>query len=213
MLTQEPIIGIVYILTNDAMPGLIKIGFSNQEDVKTRMAQLYRGSAGVPLPFDCVYAAKVSNAQKVEKALHMAFNPDRINLGREFFDIDPSQAVAIIKLLEIEDVTPKVIKEKEQLEEADLAAAKEYKRKKRPRLNFEEMGIPSGSLLVCNVNNETAEVLDARNIRFRNEITSLTNATKVILENAYQVAPGPYWSYNGKRLRDIYNETYLKEID
>lgn len=25
---------------------------------------------------------------------------------------------------------------------------------------------------------------------------------------AYNVAPGPYWSFNGRKLKDIYNETY-----
>ena len=50
------------------------------------MAQLY--SAGVPLPFECAYAAKVNNYQKVEKALHIAFGPDRINPRRGFFEID-----------------------------------------------------------------------------------------------------------------------------
>jgi len=47
--------GIVYVLINPAMPGLIKIGRTNQEDVKYRMSQLY--TTGVPLPFECVYAA------------------------------------------------------------------------------------------------------------------------------------------------------------
>lgn len=70
------------------------------------MAQIY--TTGVPLPFECIYAAKVANHEKVEKALHVAFGPDRVNPKREFFEIDASQAIAIIKLMEIEDVTPKV---------------------------------------------------------------------------------------------------------
>ena len=58
------------MLTNPAMPNLIKIGFTSSEDVKSRMAQLYQ--SGVPLPFECVYAARVNDYEKVEKALHMA---------------------------------------------------------------------------------------------------------------------------------------------
>lgn len=38
--------GVVYILTNPAMPDLIKIGFTTHEDVKKRMAQIY--NSGVP---------------------------------------------------------------------------------------------------------------------------------------------------------------------
>ena len=76
--------GIIYILTNPIMPGIIKIGKTTQEDVKVRMAQLY--STGVPVPFDCEYAAKVNNIDEVERALHTAFGPDRVNPKREFFN-------------------------------------------------------------------------------------------------------------------------------
>ena len=48
----------VYILTNEAMPGLIK-------------KQLY--STGVPLPFELFYACEVSNCVSVESKLHDAF--------------------------------------------------------------------------------------------------------------------------------------------
>jgi hypothetical protein len=198
--------GIVYILTNPAMPNMIKIGMTSQEDVKLRMAQLY--NSGVPLPFECVYAAKVSNFEKVEKALHIAFGPDRVNPKREFFAIDPAQAIAIIKLMEIEDVTPKVANEKEEVDEVDRDAGVEYARKNRPRLKFNEMNIPVGSELVSVANGEVVTVLSDRTVRFREEETSLTNATRIILDNGYDVAPGPYWTFNGKKLRDIYNETY-----
>ncbi len=200
--------GIVYILTNPAMPNMIKIGFTNNEDVKIRMAQLY-SNPGVPLPFECVYAARVSNAQRVEKALHTAFGPDRINPRREFFEIEATQAIAIIKLLEIEDVTPKVAVEKEEVDEVDREAGEAYARKKRPRFSFGQMNIPVGSELVSVANGEMVTVVSDRSVNFRGEETSLTNATRVILENGYHVAPGPYWTYNGKKLRDIYNETYL----
>ena len=29
-----------------------------------------------------------------------------------------------------------------------------------------------------------------------------------MLDNKYNVAPGSYWIYEGKKLREIYNETY-----
>jgi len=207
---MDNIQGVVYLLTNPSMPNLIKIGFSSHEDVKVRMGQLY-SNPGVPLPFECVYAAKVSNAQKVEKALHIAFGPARINPRREFFEIEAAQAIAIIKLLEIEDVTPKVAKEKDQIDEVDLEAGEAYAKKKRPRFSFSEMGIPPGSELACLENGETVIVKDDRIVIFRGEETSLTNATRVILDNEYQVAPLPYWTFNGIKLKQIYDETYSAE--
>ena len=55
---------IVYILTNEAMPGLIKIGRTNGE-VSERVRQL--DTTPIPLPFECFYAAEVTDADRVEK--------------------------------------------------------------------------------------------------------------------------------------------------
>ena len=41
--------GIVYLLTNPVMPGLVKIGMTTQEDIDKRMKELY--TTGVPVPF------------------------------------------------------------------------------------------------------------------------------------------------------------------
>ena len=201
--------GIIYILTNPAMPGIVKIGKTTQEDVKLRMSQLY--STGVPLPFECAYAAKVNSIDDVEKAFHNAFSPNRLNPKREFFEIDSTQAIAIIKLLEIQNVTPLVEQETNVIDQAEIEAGRVYSQK-RPKMNFDEMGIPTGSELIFNNNGEVAIVISNKMVRFREEETSLTNATRLALGEgyAYNVAPGPYWSYNGRRLRDIYNDTYQR---
>ena len=87
--------GIVYVLTNPAMPGLVKIGMTSRLDIDARMKELY--STGVPVPFECAYACEVksSDCAKIEKALHKAFEPNRINANREFFSIKSEQAIAI----------------------------------------------------------------------------------------------------------------------
>lgn len=198
--------GIIYLLTNPVFPSLVKIGMTTGDDVKVRMNQLY--TTGVPLPFECVYAARVNDLEAVEAALHTAFSPQRVNPRREFFEIDPVQAIAIIKLLQLEDVTPQVERQTDNsIENIEKEAGQAYA-KKRPRMNFAEMNIPIGSELVCKANGETAIVQTERTVLFRGQETSLTSATKTILENEYAVQPGPYWTYNGRSLRDIYNETY-----
>ena len=50
---------VVYILTNEAMPGLIKIGYTDKT-IEKRMKELSRHS-GVPLPFTCYYAVETEN--------------------------------------------------------------------------------------------------------------------------------------------------------
>lgn len=179
-------------------------------DVKVRMKELF--SSGVPVPFECEYAAKVADISKVEEALHIAFAPHRINPKREFFEIEPNQAIAIIKLLETQNVSPEVEMQPDDIDKVEVEAGKNFS-KKRPRLNFKEMGILPGSELLFIHNEEPAIVNDERTVTFRNQITSLTNATRIALGEgyAYNIAPGPYWTYNGKRIRDIYNETYLTE--
>ncbi len=198
--------GIIYILINPAMPGLVKIGKTLRGSTEARMGELY--STGVPVPFECVYAAKVNNAEIVENALHTAFDPYRINPKREFFEIEADQAITILRLLALENVTPQIEKESEQqVDETSREAGKRF-REKRPSLNFTEMGIPTGSVLESVHGDETATVSSERLVTFRNETTSLTRATRMILENDYNVAPAPHWTYNGRSLRDIYNETY-----
>ncbi len=67
----------IYVLTNPAMPGLIKVGITAQTDVDARMRQLY--TTGLPVPFECNYACKVENASEAEKSLHFAFGDFRVN--------------------------------------------------------------------------------------------------------------------------------------
>ena len=103
--------GIVYLLTNPVMPGLVKIGMTTQEDIDKRMKELY--TTGVPVPFECQFACKVkkTDCAKIEKALHAAFAPQRVNSNREFFRISPDQAIAILELFHHEDVTDEITDE------------------------------------------------------------------------------------------------------
>ncbi len=41
--------GIVYLLTNPVMPGLVKIGMTTQEDIDKRMKELYTTAFLFPL--------------------------------------------------------------------------------------------------------------------------------------------------------------------
>lgn len=74
--------GIVYILSNPAMPGLVKIGITTHHTVEQRMKELFNTS--IPVPFKCEYACRVDNCFAVEHALHTAFRDYRIHPQREF---------------------------------------------------------------------------------------------------------------------------------
>src|SRR5580658_3781291 len=89
--------GIVYLLTNEAMPGYIKIGLTRQNDVGERVRQL--DNTSVPTPFECYFAAHVPDCEKLERTLHFVFGEKRARRNREFFTITPDLAKAIIELV------------------------------------------------------------------------------------------------------------------
>ena len=203
--------GIVYVLTNPAMPGLVKIGMTNRESVDARLKELFNTS--VPVPFECAYACKVENSEKVEKALHLAFHPYRIHAQREFFKINPEQAIAILSLLDkSKDITTEIQEEiNNDLTDIDKAAGERMKIVRRPPLNYLEMGIPLGAKLVFAKDDENyeVEVCDAKKVLYGGVEKSLTAVTKEILGIEHAIQPTNYWTYKGKNLMDIYNETYV----
>jgi hypothetical protein len=201
--------GIVYILANPAMPGLVKIGKTTNE-IHNRLNDL--NTTGVPFPFDCLCACEVDDCGLVETSLHKAFYPYRVNPKREFFEIDPEQAIVILRLFSKKDITPAVTAEIDKsVSTAEKEAAENYK-KRRPPLNFAQMGIPIGAKLVFTYSDVVAEayVSSDRKVRLSDsdEEKSLTQLTREILDLDYNMQPTRYWSYEGKSLNVYYNETY-----
>jgi len=132
--------GVIYVLVNQAMPGLIKIG-RTAENIEMRMRQL--DTSGVPLPFECFYAAEVADPAKVERALHEAFEDQRVRKNREFFELSPDKPKVIIKLMELRDVTPRTDIVSEPGDQEALNQA----RRRRSRFRFSAVGIKPGSVL------------------------------------------------------------------
>lgn len=202
--------GIVYLLTNPYMPGLVKIGMTTQEDVDKRMKELY--TTGVPVPFECQYACKVNNndCAKIEKALHTAFDPQRVNKNREFFKINVEQARAILELFHHTDVTEDISEEiQNDLTEEDKAASSKAQAK-RPPLNFYEMGFHKGDILQWKDDPSiTVTVISERRVLYKGEETSISALSAQL--KGYKVKhiqPTPHWLFNNKLLSDIYDETY-----
>ena len=213
MMAKQDNKGIVYVLTNSAMPGLVKIGMTTRESIDTRMKELY--STGVPVPFDCEYACEVkaSDCAKIEKALHTAFKPNRINDNREFFQIKPEQATAILELFDRKDITTEVNAEIENdLTPEDKVAGEKIKSARRPPMNYREMGLHTGVKLTF-VKDSSVQVTISgdKKVSYNGEELSLTAVTKRLLGITHAPQPTAYWEYEGKNLRDIYDETYSLE--
>lgn len=205
--------GIVYLLVNECMPGLVKIGKTSRKDMAARLRELY--TTGVPLPFQCRYACRVklSHMDELERALHQAFAPDRVNNSREFFRIDPEQAMPLLQLMTHiteGDATAEVAAEIDHELTADDVAGLAKSRGRRPNLDYFALGMKPGDELVFK-NNPTIRVavVDARHVLFDGDVQSLTSATRKILNKSktYALQPTPFWFFNGEGLTEIYERT------
>ena len=87
---------IVYILTNESMSDIIKIGIT--DNLSRRLREL--DNTSTPLPFECFYAVEVDDARTIESLLHEAFDDKRIRQNREFFNCTPEQAKSALKIAE-----------------------------------------------------------------------------------------------------------------
>ena len=89
----------------------------------------------------------------------------------------------------------------------EVEAATTYK-KRRPPLNFTEMGIAKGSALHMVGRDAIVTVCADRKVLFEGEETSLTAVTMKLMGLDYAIQPTPHWTFEGKSLTEIYNETY-----
>jgi hypothetical protein len=77
--------GYIYCLTNETMPGLVKIGEIHTEGrtPDDRARELY--TTGIGMPFNIEFAKKVKNPAKAESRIHAFLSDKRLSSSREFF--------------------------------------------------------------------------------------------------------------------------------
>ena len=197
---------IVYILTNECMPDLIKIGRTSR-DLEERIKELSR-HAGVPTPFECYYAVDVGGEhfENLEEGMHKELAKYRISQKREFFKTTPENAKHCLKIAEAmggKEVTPNpddIIEDSQDKE--DLA------KNRRQRFNFKMVGIEVGTTLHFKGDSEiTCEVADDMQVIFREEKTSLSNSARIVLQEkgvGWASYAGPHWwCLDGKTLLDL----------
>ena len=197
--------GIVYVITNPAMPGFVKIGMTDQT-MQERLRTL--DGTNIPVPFECVAAWEFDDAGKVEAALHRAFADRRERRNREFFTVSPDQPIAILEAFGAKDVTPQddALGEESAEDRASLSKA----RKRRENFRFSMVGIePGGTLVSVWDDTVTCNVVDDRRVNFEGEVTSLSaSALKVLhgMGKRWRAVSGPEsWCYGsaGRTLRQL----------
>jgi len=191
----------VYVLTNEAMDGLVKIGRTSNS-VEQRIKEL--DNTSVPLPLQCFYAGEVEDSAFVEAHLHQAFSDKRVRGNREFFRIDPNQVKAAIQIAKPMDVTPRVdvVVDASDVQALKKAAANE---ERRSRLRFTELGIPVGAVLTFTKDPAyTCTVVSDGKVSFESEVLSPSAAAlRVVRKLGYQwaaVSGSDYWMYEDETL-------------
>jgi hypothetical protein len=193
--------GIVYILTNAAMPGLVKIG--KTQDLAARIADL-SSSSGVPLRFECHFAAEVEDPSRLEGILHQIFNDTRINPKREFFRADPEKVAKAISIGAFKDVTPGGLGDPKDEE----VQAVEREQRRRSNTNLAALGIEVGAVLSLSRDpSVTCEVLEGNRVRFKGQDMSLSgSAVQALQELGYKassVSGAEYWMLGDETLSEI----------
>ena len=85
----------VYILTNEAMPGIVKVGQTHKTP-EVRAQELSR-ETGVASQYVVVYKAFVSNYENVEKTVHGRLKSAGKHYNKEFFRCEPTEAAKFIR--------------------------------------------------------------------------------------------------------------------
>ena len=209
--------GYVYILTNDSFrEDWVKIGRSSRP-VDVRSKEL--DNTAVPLPFKVYATIQTTKYTNVERIVHKQIDrltDLRIRQNREFFNVEPTQALDILLDLAtaIDDAVvmqylddkpvqlyPSINNEKPQ-------AVKIEKHVQRKPFEFAMVGLKDGDMITFAPLNIQVKVNGKNKVEFEGRLWSLSAFTGTYLpiekqnnSGAYQ---GPkYFTYNNKTLWDL----------
>ena len=87
--------GWVYVFSNPAMPGILKVGRTSGS-LEKRAAELH--GTGIPKKFYIEIAVRVTDCVALEGWLHARFRKHRVNARREFFTTKLSDLIAAIEV-------------------------------------------------------------------------------------------------------------------
>lgn len=209
--------GYVYILTNDSFrEDWVKIGRSSRP-VDVRSKEL--DNTAVPLPFKVYATIQTTKYTNVERIVHKQIDrltDLRIRQNREFFNVEPTQALDILLDLAtaIDDavvmqyVDDKPVQLYPSINNEKPQAVKIEKHVQRKPFEFAMVGLKDGDMITFAPLNIHVKVNGKNKVEFEGRLWSLSAFTGTYLpiekqnnSGAYQ---GPkYFTYNNKTLWDL----------
>ena len=217
--------GYVYILTNDSFrEDWVKIGRSSRP-VDVRSKEL--DNTAVPLPFKIYATIQTTKYTNVERIVHKQIDrltDLRIRQNREFFNVEPTQALDILLDLAtaIDDavvmqyVDDKPVQLYPSINNEKPQTVKIEKHVQRKPFEFAMVGLKDGDMITFAPLNIQVKVNGKNKVEFEGRLWSLSAFTGTYLpiekqnnSGAYQ---GPkYFTYNNKTLWDLRLELEKQE--
>lgn len=87
--------GWLYVITSPSLPGLVKLGATRRLNPTIRVKEL--SSSSLPEPFKAHCFVFSDDCFELENNIHKYFDKERVNPDREFFRIEPKDAIDVLK--------------------------------------------------------------------------------------------------------------------
>lgn len=109
--------GWLYIISSPSLPGLVKLGCTRRLNPALRVREL--SSSSLPEPYHAHCFVFSDDCFELENNIHKYFDKERVNPDREFFRIEPKEAIDVLK--EIFNVDVHFVGDDEEMEDYDDA--------------------------------------------------------------------------------------------
>ena len=87
--------GWLYVITSPSLPGLVKLGATRRLNPTIRVKEL--SSSSLPEPFHAHCFVFSDDCFELENNIHKYFDKERVNPDREFFRIEPKEAIDVLR--------------------------------------------------------------------------------------------------------------------
>lgn len=209
-------------MTNPCLHDMVKIGYAS--DVEARQKQL--STTALPFEYE-VYATYETSGQLEDKKLHElidTLNPKlRLAKNREFFAMSAEKAYRLLEAIAIISGSADKLKRVVPMHGEDAVSSTKKQshcqgssgRRQRPAINFQKCGIPVGAELVF-IDDDSVRVIvvdtEKNKVEYNGEITSLSPLAEK-LRNVSAIQGASVFTYNGKKITDIAEETQWSQSD
>ena len=87
--------GWLYVISSPSLPGLVKLGCTRRLNPALRVREL--SSSSLPEPYHAHCVVFSDNCFELENNIHKYFDKERVNPDREFFRIEPKEAIDVLR--------------------------------------------------------------------------------------------------------------------